>query len=122
MKHVDLLIHASWVIPVEPANTVLNDHAIAIQDGKIVEILPSGRAASLYEADLVIHKKGHALIPGLINSHTHAAMSLMRGLADDLPLMKWLNEHIWPAEAAHVSTEFVRDGSDLAIAEMLRGG
>lgn len=122
MIHVELLIHASWIIPVEPANTVLAEHAIAIQDGKIVEILPSVRANATYEAELVINKKGHALIPGLINSHGHAAMSLMRGLADDLPLMEWLNDHIWPAEAEHVSRQFVHDGTDLAIAEMLRGG
>ena len=122
MSHVELLIHASWIIPVEPANTVLENHAIAIQDGKIVDILPSSEATTLYDSDLTVDKKGHALIPGLINSHTHAAMSLMRGLADDLPLMKWLNEHIWPAEAEFVSPEFVHDGTDLAIAEMLRGG
>jgi len=122
MNHVELLIHASWIIPVEPADTVLTDYAIAVQSGKIVDILPSIEAVNLYTADLVVDKKGHALIPGLINSHTHAAMSLMRGLADDLPLMKWLNEHIWPAEAEFVSPEFVHDGSDLAIAEMLRGG
>jgi len=122
MSHIDLLIHASWIIPIEPADTVLEDHAIAVQDGKIVDILPSAQANTRYETDLVVDKKGHALIPGLINSHTHAAMSLMRGLADDLPLMEWLNDHIWPAEAEHVSTEFVRDGTDLAIAEMLRGG
>jgi len=122
MSHIELLIHASWVIPVEPADTVLENHAIAIQDGKIVDILPSDLATSSYEAELVIDKKGHALIPGLINSHGHAAMSLMRGLADDLPLMKWLNEHIWPAEQAHISREFVHHGTDLAVAEMLRGG
>ncbi len=122
MSHVELLIHASWVIPVEPADTVLEDHAIVVQDGVITDILPSAQANTLYEAELVIDKKGHALIPGLINSHGHAAMSLMRGLADDLPLMQWLNDHIWPAEAEHVSRDFVRHGTDLAVAEMLRGG
>jgi 5-methylthioadenosine/S-adenosylhomocysteine deaminase len=66
--------------------------------------------------------KNHILIPGLINAHTHAAMSLMRGLADDLPLMRWLEDHIWPAEAKHVSRQFVYDGTLLACAEMLRGG
>lgn len=122
MSHVELLIHASWVIPIEPADTILENHAIAIQDGKIVDILPSDLANRSYEAELVIDKKGHALIPGLINSHGHAAMSLMRGLADDLPLMKWLNEHIWPAEKEHISRDFVHNGTDLAVAEMLRGG
>jgi len=122
MNHVELLIHASWIIPIEPANTVLENHAIAIQDGKIVDILPSDLASNSYQADLVLDKRGHALIPGLINSHGHAAMSLMRGLADDLPLMQWLNEHIWPAEQAHISRDFVHHGTDLAVAEMLRGG
>jgi 5-methylthioadenosine/S-adenosylhomocysteine deaminase len=122
MTHVELIIHSSWIIPVEPASTVLLDHAIAVADGKIVDILPSAEMTNHYQSELVIDKKGHALIPGLINCHGHAAMSLMRGLADDLPLMKWLNEHIWPAEAEFVSPEFVRDGTDLAIAEMLRGG
>jgi len=122
MNHVELLIHASWVIPIEPVNTVLENHAIAIQDGKIVDILPSDLASSSYQADLVLDKKGHTLLPGLINSHGHAAMSLMRGLADDLPLMQWLNKHIWPAEQAHISRDFVHHGTDLAVAEMLRGG
>ena len=122
MKTVDTLIHASWVIPVEPEGVVLDDHSIAIRDGQIVALLPRAQAEAEYQAETIVDKPGHALIPGLINAHTHAAMSLMRGLADDMPLMTWLTEHIWPAEAQWVSPAFVRDGTRLAIAEMLRGG
>lgn len=122
MKNVDTLIHARWVIPVEPHDTVLEYHSIAISDGRITEVLPTEQARQEYQAETVVELEEHALIPGLINAHTHAAMSLLRGLADDLPLMEWLQEHIWPAEANWVSSEFVHDGSQLAIAEMLRGG
>ncbi len=122
MKQIDLLIHARWIVPVEPDNKVLVDHAIAIHDGLIIGILPQEKAAQRYDADQVHHLDSHCLIPGLINSHTHLAMSLLRGLADDLPLMTWLNEHIWPVEKQHLSDDFVEMGSALAIAECLRGG
>ena len=122
MKTVDTLIHASWVIPVEPEGVVLEAHCIAIKDGQIVALLPREEAEAEYRAETVVDKPGHALIPGLVNAHTHAAMSLMRGLADDMPLMTWLTEHIWPAEGQWISPAFVRDGTRLAMAEMLRGG
>ena len=122
MKTIDTLIHASWVVPVEPEGLVLDDHCIAIHEGQILAILPSGEAAQHYQAEHELDRCGHVLIPGLINAHTHAAMSLMRGLADDLPLMEWLGQHIWPAEGRWVSPEFVRDGTRLAMAEMLRSG
>ncbi len=122
MENVDILITARWVIPVEPAGVVLNSHSVAVRGGCIVAVLPSGEAAQRFTAAETIDLAEHALIPGLINLHTHAAMSLMRGLADDLPLMTWLNQHIWPTEAKHVSPEFVRDGTKLACMEMLRGG
>jgi 5-methylthioadenosine/S-adenosylhomocysteine deaminase len=122
MKNIDTLIHASWVIPVEPKGVVLNDHAIAIQNGQIIDILPGSEATIRYQPEHLVERHGHLLIPGLINAHTHAAMSLMRGLADDLPLMSWLNDHIWPTEGKWVSPDFVRDGTRLAMAEMLRGG
>jgi len=118
---VDTLIDAGWVIPVEP-RAVLRRHSLAIRDGIIEAILPTGKAHAQFHADRVVQLENHALIPGLINLHTHAAMTLMRGLADDLPLMEWLNQHIWPAEAKHVSQQFVHDGTLLACAEMLRGG
>ncbi|MEJ2059543.1 MAG: TRZ/ATZ family hydrolase [Gammaproteobacteria bacterium] len=122
MHKVDTLLHARWVIPVEPAGTVFEHHSVAIHEGLIVEILDTETARDRYQADIEHDFADHALIPGLINTHTHAAMSLMRGLADDLPLHDWLQRHIWPTEAAFVSESFVRDGVTLAIAEMLRGG
>ncbi len=121
MQRIDLIIHARWVIPVEPAD-VLERHAVAVHQGRIVALLPSADVETRYQAAEILHLTEHALIPGLINAHTHAAMSLLRGLADDLPLMEWLNRHIWPAESAWISPEFVHDGAELAIAEMLRGG
>ncbi len=119
---VDTLIDARWIIPVEPANQILHQHSVAITDGKIIAILPTAIAHHSYTAKQHFQLNDHVLIPGLINLHTHSAMSLLRGLADDLPLMQWLNSHIWPAESRHVSMEFVRDGSLLACAEMIRGG
>ena len=121
-EHVDTLIHSKWIVPVAPAQTALSRHALAVRQGKIIAILPTTEARDRFMADREFDLTEHALIPGLINLHTHAAMSLMRGLADDLQLMRWLTEHIWPAEARHVSPEFVFDGTLLACAEMLRGG
>jgi 5-methylthioadenosine/S-adenosylhomocysteine deaminase len=122
LKNIDTLIHARWVIPVEPANTVLEDHAIAVHDGRILDVLPGIEANKKYTAEVAHQLENHALIPGLVNAHTHAAMSLFRGLADDMPLMDWLQDHIWPAEEKWVNAEFVADGTHLAIAEMLRSG
>ncbi len=119
---IDTLIHARWIIPVIPHGEVLEHHSMAIQAGRILEILPTVAARSRYQAEHEHELPDHALIPGLINAHTHAAMALLRGLADDLPLMTWLNEHIWPAEKRWVSEEFVADGTRLAVAEMLLGG
>ena len=121
--HVDKLIHASWIIPLnDDTQPVLHKHALAIQDGKIAAILPSAEAREQINANNIYELDEHVLLPGLINSHTHAAMNLFRGLADDLPLMDWLNNHIWPAEVQWVGEEFVHDGSQHAIAEMIRSG
>ncbi len=122
MEQIDTLIHAGWIIPVIPENTWHEDYALAIHNGKIIDLIPSSDASKKYQANVTLDLNQHALIPGLVNTHTHLAMSLFRGLADDLPLMEWLNGHIWPAEATWVSPEFVHDGSRLAISEMLRGG
>jgi 5-methylthioadenosine/S-adenosylhomocysteine deaminase len=122
MQQIDTLIHARWIIPVEPDDRVLDNHSLAIHEGRILAILPRQQAEQAYTAQHIQHMDRHVLLPGLINTHTHAAMTLFRGLADDLPLMEWLHQHIWPAEASWVNTEFVHDGSQLAIAEMLRGG
>jgi 5-methylthioadenosine/S-adenosylhomocysteine deaminase len=121
-NHIDLLIEARWIIPIVPASLVLERHAVAVNRGRIVAILPIGEAQQRYEATQTVDLGEHVLIPGLVNVHTHAAMSLLRGLADDLPLMTWLQEHIWPTEQRLMSREFVRDGTLLACAEMLRGG
>lgn len=121
MITTDILIHARWVIPVEQ-NGVLDRHAVAVSDGTIVDVLPSEQASTRYRARETIRLEQHALLPGFINAHTHASMALFRGLADDLPLMDWLQNHIWPAEAKWVSPDFVRDGTELAIAEMLKSG
>ena len=122
MQTIDTLVNARWVIPVEPDGQTLDHHSIAVHGGKIIAVLPTKDAAKKYRATETIDLKTHAVIPGLVNAHTHAAMSLFRGLADDLPLMDWLNHHIWPAEAKWVSPDFVRDGTELAIAEMLKSG
>jgi len=122
MRHIDTLIYAGWVIPAEPAGLVLEKHAIAINEGKIIGIMPSDESTSEFSARITHRLHSHALIPGLINSHTHAAMNLLRGYADDMPLMEWLHNHIWPAEQRWVDEDFVRDGTQLAVAEMLQSG
>lgn len=119
--HVDTLIHARWLITMEQ-DDVLEHHALAISQGRIKAIIPSQQAREEIEADNVVEMNDHALMPGLINAHTHSPMTLFRGIADDLPLMDWLNNHIWPAEARWVREDFVADGARLAIAEMIRGG
>ena len=122
MQQCDILINARWCVPVEPAELVLEDHAVAISDGRIAAVLPSREAARRFRPGVVISRPGHVLIPGLVNAHTHAAMTLLRGLADDLPLERWLREAVWPAEKRYVSAEMVRDGTRHAIAEMLKAG
>ena len=122
MKQIDLLLTAAWIVTVNDNNEVLEEHSIAINNGVIVDILPTETALLQYQANTHQTFSEHAITPGLINSHTHAAMNLFRGLADDLPLMEWLQSHIWPAEQAHTNQNFVRTGSKLAIAEMLRSG
>lgn len=119
---IDTLLKARWIIPVEPDRTVLDNHALAVHGGRIIDILPIPEADAKYQAASVESFDRHALIPGFVNAHTHAAMSLLRGVADDRPLMEWLLDHIWPLEQKWVSETFVRDGTDLAMAEMIRGG
>ena len=118
---LDLLLLPSWLVPVEPAGVVLKAHALGIRDGRIAFIGPRAQALKLV-AHEVRELPGVLLSPGLVNAHGHAAMTLFRGLADDLPLMTWLQQHIWPAEAKWVDETFVRDGTDLAIAEQIKGG
>jgi 5-methylthioadenosine/S-adenosylhomocysteine deaminase len=114
-------IHAGWIVPVEPAGLVLQRHTLVIEDECIKALTPTAEwhaAGDVREIDC----REHVLVPGFVNAHTHAAMTLFRGLADDLPLMEWLQRHIWPTEARVAGREFVRDGTRLAAAEMLRGG
>lgn len=122
MKAIETLLHARWVVPVEPSGVVLEHHSIAIDEGRIAAVLPSGEAHRTFKARTDVELDHHALIPGFVNAHTHAAMSLLRGIADDLPLMEWLQQHIWPAEQKWVSEQFIHDGTQLAVAEMLRSG
>ncbi len=122
MSTVDLLLTARWIIPVEPDGVTLEHHALAITGGRIAAILPANQARARYPEAREEPFPHHALIPGFINAHTHAAMALMRGIADDRPLKEWLTDHIWPLEQKWMGETYVRDGSDLAMAEMLRGG
>lgn len=122
MQACDTLINAAWCVPVEPADAVLVDYAVAITDGRITDLLPIHEAREKYKPGVTIERPGHVLIPGLVNTHAHSAMTLFRGLADDLSLERWLREIVWPLERRFVSAEFVRDGAKLAIAEMLRAG
>lgn len=115
-------LHPKWLIPVEPRATVLQNHALVITDDIISAIIPSEQARLQYPDAVHTDLSEHALLPGFVNLHAHSAMSLLRGLADDLALMDWLNHHIWPAEKKHVSDEFVHDGTLHAMAEMIRGG
>jgi 5-methylthioadenosine/S-adenosylhomocysteine deaminase len=111
-----------WVVPVHPEDRILESHAVVIDGDRISAVLPEQDLSARFPGIQVTRLDGCVLIPGLINAHAHSAMALMRGLADDLPLMRWLEDHIWPAEQQWVGPEFVRAGSELAIAEMLLGG
>jgi 5-methylthioadenosine/S-adenosylhomocysteine deaminase len=118
----DLIIEAGWIVPVEPHGMVLEDHAVVVSRGTIVAVLPRWEARANYDAVETVKRPNAVLIPGLVNAHTHNPMTLMRGVADDLALMPWLQEHIWPIEAAVMGPEYVADVIELAIAVMLRGG
>ena len=121
-QSIDTLIEAGWVVAVEPHGVVLEGHAVAVDGGTVVAVLPLAEARARFAAREVVSRPGSVLIPGLVNAHTHNPMTLMRGVADDLALHEWLQQHIWPVEAAVIGPEFVADGVALAIAEMLRGG
>lgn len=122
MQHCDTLIAPRWCVPVQPAGIVLTEHAVIVNDGKIDDLLPLDEARSKYQPSVTIKRPNHVLIPGLINAHTHAAMTLLRGIGDDLPLEAWLQDAVWPVETKWASAEMVRDGTELAAAEMVRGG
>jgi 5-methylthioadenosine/S-adenosylhomocysteine deaminase len=119
---IDLLINSRWIIPVIPENRFFENCALAIDQQKIVGIYPQAEAQSKFDPASVVNLDDHILMPGLVNAHGHAAMSLLRGYADDLPLQPWLEEHIWPVEARVLSADFVADGTNLAMAEMIKTG
>ncbi len=118
----DLLLEPRWLLQVAPDNTVLTGHALVVRDGRILAVGPAPELKHAWSAATQLALPRHALLPGLVNAHGHAAMSLLRGVAEDAPLETWLKETIWPLEGRHVSTDFVHDGTALAIAEMLRSG
>ncbi len=122
MQHVDTVIDARWIITVDPSNRVLERHSIVISGDEIQNILPSSEIKQHYIAAQHLQRLDHAIIPGFVNAHTHAAMSLLRGVAEDKPLFSWLNDVVWPLEGKWVNHEFVRDGTMLAMAEMIRSG
>lgn len=122
MENIDQLIHAKWIVTCEDNNQILEDHAIAVKDGKIHAIIPGKDAEQKFDCQTTSTFSSHAITPGFINTHTHLAMNVFRGLADDLELMDWLNNYIWPAEGKWVSNELVADASMMAMAEMIRCG
>lgn len=122
MQRLTRIIKARWIIPIVPSHTVLEHHAVLVHDGVIVDIVPQHTLSDAYQADEVVDLEHHILMPGLVNLHGHSAMTLLRGYADDVALMDWLTNYIWPAEQQWVSAQFVHDGSLLACAEMLKGG
>ncbi|MDG1311166.1 MAG: TRZ/ATZ family hydrolase [Porticoccaceae bacterium] len=119
---IDLLIHCKWIIPIVPENQILENCSLAVDGEKIIGIYPQVEATKRFEATNIEHLNDHIVMPGLVNAHGHAAMSLLRGYADDLALRPWLEDHIWPAESRHLSEEFVTDGTKLAMAEMIASG
>ncbi len=127
MNNADRILLPRWTIPVaggensDPA-TVLEDHAVVIVGDRIAEAGARSEVLGAWESAEMVELDDHVLIPGLVNAHTHAAMTLLRGFADDLPLMEWLSEYIWPTEARCVDRDYVAVGTDLAMLEMIRGG
>lgn len=121
-QSIDTIIHCRYLIPIIPRNTVLHHQSVAIHCGQIIDILDTKMANSQYQANNTYNLSDHALLPGFINAHTHVPMNLFRGLADDLPLMTWLQEHIWKAEASTLTPNAVAAGTQMAIAEMLLSG
>ena len=121
-KNASIIISASWIFTSNSEGELLSDHSIVIKNDKIIDLIPQSKVLDHYEASDIYNLSDHILIPGLINAHTHAAMSIFKGFSDDLPLQDWLNNHIWPAEKKFVNSSFVKDGSVLALSEMLKSG
>lgn len=119
---VDLIIEGDYVVTMNEKNAVIRDGAVAIQAGEIVAVDSRLAILERFTAGKIISGQDRILMPGLVNGHSHMAMTLLRGLADDLKLMTWLNDYIFPAEVSFVDEAFVRTGTDLACWEMLAGG
>lgn len=122
MHRVEMILNCRWLIPVEPEGLVLENYAVVVDKGKILDILPIQHIAEKYQSENISHLDDHVVLPGFVNAHTHSPMTLFRGLADDLPLMEWLNNYIWPAESKWLNAEFIKDGTEIAIAEMIKSG
>lgn len=122
MQTVDTIIDARWVIPVDEQDSIFDNHAVVINNGIIADLGCTSVIDAQYRGISRVTLKNHALLPGFVNAHTHAAMALLRGIGEDVPLSVWLNEHIWPTESKFMSPQFVEDGTKLAIAEMVRSG
>jgi len=122
LQSIDLILTPRWIVPIRPANQVLESSSVAIHEGKILAVGTTDEILAQYQAGDHLQLKNHVLMPGLINAHGHAAMTLLRGMADDLPLMEWLNDHIWPVEGKFVDPDFVRVGTSLAAVEMIQSG
>jgi 5-methylthioadenosine/S-adenosylhomocysteine deaminase len=122
MRSIDTLLHPRWIVPIIPRGVVYEHYSIAIHAGKIVDILATSEGKKQYQADNEIELVEHVVLPGLVNAHAHSPMVLLRGLADDMVLMDWLEQYIWPAENKLVNAEFIRDGMRLAMAEMISSG
>ena len=121
-KNASIIISASWIFTSNSEGQLLSDYSIVIENDKIIDLAPQDKVFDEYEANDIYQLTDHILIPGLINTHTHAAMSLFKGFADDLPLQDWLNDYIWPAEKEFINSSFVKDGSILALLEMIKSG
>ena len=121
-ESVDLLVVNARLVTMDDQFSLFAPGGMAVRAGRVVAVGPSAEIAKRFSSGSVYDATGKIVLPGLVNAHTHAAMTLLRGLADDLPLDRWLTEHIFPAEAKNVSPEFVHDGTLLAALEMIRGG
>jgi len=119
---IDLIVQGDYVVSMDEAGTVFENGAVAVDDGLILAVGPADEITAEFSASQTLDGEGRIVMPGLINGHSHAAMTLLRGVADDLALMDWLNNYIFPAEVQFVDPEFVRIGTELACWEMIRGG
>lgn len=122
MQIADFIVTARWIIPIEPRFKIIQDGALAVQSGRIVAIGAENEVLRDFSSKNLTRRPDHILMPGLINAHTHSPMALLRGFADDYPLMQWLENYIWPVEKTLMGRDFIYDGTQLAIAEMLKGG